>query len=80
MACVLLLAAVAAPAQSDPSGAESELVAEVSRPGGEYLLGLGARFGLHRVLGYGSLPGFDPLGFNLGVGYSNDALHAKAAR
>ncbi len=73
---MLLLAAVAAFAQSDRPGPAPELVGEASRWGGEYLLGLGVGFGPHRVLGYGSVLGFDPLGFNLGAGYGNDALQA----
>ena len=52
------------------------MIAEVSRPGGEYLLGLGLGFGPHRVLAHGSVLGFDPLGFNLGVGYGSEALRA----
>ena len=74
--CGLILAAVTAFAQSEPPGPASELVAEVSRPGGEYLLGLGLAFRPHRVLAYGSVLGFDPLGINLGIGYGNDSLQA----
>ena len=74
--CGLILAAVTAFAQSEPPGPASELVAEVSRPGGEYLLGLGLAFRRHRVLAYGSVLGFDPLGINLGIGYGNDSLQA----
>lgn len=80
-AALLLLAAVAvfsepAPADAQPPGMEPELVTEVSGQGGEYLLGIGVGFGPHRLMAHGSVLGFDPLGFNVGVGYGNDHLRA----
>ena len=79
-AVALLLAAGHAMAQPDAAEAASgpELVTEVSRSGGEFLLGLGVGFGPHRLLAHGSVLGFDPLGFNVGAGYGNDFLRAAA--
>lgn len=76
---VLLLAAVATftqPAATDRALTRPELVTEVSGRGGEYLLGAGVGFGPHRMMAHGSVLGFDPVGFNVGVGYGNDAVRA----
>ena len=78
---MLLLAAVAvfsepAPPDAEPPGTAPELVTEISRQGGEYLLGIGVGFGAHRLLAHGSVLSFDPVGFNIGVGYGNDSLRA----
>ena len=51
------------------------LAGDFSAAGGEYLLGLGIRFGRHAVLGYGSVLGFDPFAVNAGVGYRGAALN-----
>jgi hypothetical protein len=79
----LLLAganAVAQPAAAEFAEPASgpKLVTEVSRTGGEYLFGMGVGFGPHRLLAHGTVLGFDPLGFNVGVGYGNDGLRAAA--
>ena len=93
----MLFAAFGAPAQEagesagnspgERKGERPSLVWDAAGPSGEYLLGVGVKFGApaaqaaqgpQAVLAYGSVMNFDPFGFNLGVGYRNDSLQAIA--
>ena len=75
-AVLLFLAATGVAAQQGQRGDPPAPVWDVSVTGGEFLVGAGVGFGRHAVLGYGSVLGIEPLGFNVGAGYQGDTLQA----